>query len=155
MAETPSNGYSSYEDLCVELTTTELARLTGDPTGQIVNADKILYAIKQAKNIIDSFLYGRYTLPLPDATDPEIQKISIDLSLVQLHEMAYRTALIPQTVIQRKIAAISKLKDIQDGKLVLSFAKAATNAPPVIVTNKTVANRIFDDRTLDNFFGKG
>jgi len=144
--------YSTNDDLLIEMSNSDLARLTGDANGVTINNDRIDYARSTADNLIDSYLYGRYQLPLPTIPDPIIKQISIDLTLSILHEIAYRTALVPQTILQRKADALAKLKDIQLGNIILNNAIATLGAPPTIISNKTEDDMIFNDATLNEFF---
>lgn len=143
--------YSTNDDLLKEITTAELARLTGDRTGQNIDTDKTDYARSNADGLIDAYLYGRYNIPFEGPIDPVIKKLSIDLTISNLYEYYYKNSTIPTTIVWRRLNALKLLKDIQEGCVSLQNLSAGTNAPPPIVCNKSEDDRIFNDDVLDEF----
>jgi phage gp36-like protein len=128
--------YSDLDDLVEEMGEAELARISGDPSGQTVNEDKINYAIANADAMINAYLGGRFQIPL-NTDDPIIVKLSIDLAVSNLYEYSYSRTVIPTTIVWRRLNAIRLLKDIQTGNALLVTAVEAEINPPTILTNKS------------------
>ncbi|MBI5325026.1 MAG: DUF1320 domain-containing protein [Ignavibacteriae bacterium] len=147
--------YSTIEDLLNEYSESELAVLTGDPTGQTINEDRIDYACGNAEALIDAYLYGRFDVPFTGEINPIIKKISVDLTINNLYEIAYSRTTVPSTITWRKINAVKMLKDLQSGLVSMTGSSPGVNAPPPIISNKTENDEIFDDELLDQFFGNG
>lgn len=112
--------YISNFELVDELSHQGLALLTGDPTGIIINQPKVDAAIRMASNLIDTYCYPRYAVPL--APLPElIRDIATALTIYNLYMFAKRDDLISSTIIYRKIDAIKLLNDISQGVLKLDI----------------------------------
>ncbi len=146
--------YSTDEDLLNEFTNEELARITGDSTGQTIDSDRLSYARSNADALIDSYLYGRYNVPFQSPIDPIIKKMSLDLTVVNLYEYAYRNTILPNAVSWRKIYAMKLLKDLQSGIVSLQNVTSGVNAPPPIISNKSGGERYFDKEAMDKFWSK-
>ena len=144
--------YSSDSDLLKEFSTEELARLTGDPTGTTIDTDRTTHARTNADAMIDAYLHGRYTVPFESPVDLIINKISVDLTVVNLYDYAYRDSSVPNTVVWRRIYGLKLLKDIQKGYVSIQNASHGTNAPPPLVSNKSEQDRFFGDEVLDQFW---
>jgi phage gp36-like protein len=143
--------YSSDEDLLKEFSESELAILTGDPTGTTVNTDRTDYARDNADTMINSYLHGRFDVPFTGDINPIIKKISVDLTIALLFEIAYCKTTVPSTVTWRKINAVKMLKDMQAGLVSLTGTSPATDAPPPIISNKHNNKRYFDPNQLSLF----
>jgi phage gp36-like protein len=110
--------YISNFELVDELSHSGLALLAGDPTGTVVNQPKVDAAIRMASNLIDTYCYPRYAVPLTPM--PElIRDLATALTIYNLYMFAKRDDLISSTIIYRKIDAIKLLNDISEGKLKL------------------------------------
>ena len=143
-------GYCTSEDILLEISSADLARLTGDASGQTINYTKIDYAIGNADAVINSFLYGRYPIPFQDVIDPVIRKLSLDLTIANLYEYAYAKTIMPQTIVYRRLNALRMLKDVQAGFVSLLDANLGTQPPPLI-SNKTAEDRLFTEELLNEF----
>ena len=58
--------YSIYDDLLFEFSKSELAILTGDPTGTTVDIDRVNFARVSADTMIDTYLWGVYDVPFDE-----------------------------------------------------------------------------------------
>ena len=143
--------YSSMEELQREFGDEELARLSGDPSGANIDTERISYAIQNGDAMIDTYLYGRYNVPLSEPIDPIITKISVDLAVFHLYEYAYRNGSVPASTAWRRINAVKMLKDIQKGDLILKQSVYAV-LPPPIISNKESSDRTFSDELLKKFW---
>lgn len=140
--------YSTDADLLLEFSEEELARLTGDATGAEFSEERTAHARLNADAMIDSYLVGRYPVPFTAPIDPIIRKISIDLTIGNLYETAYRNSAFPATVLWRRLNAQRLLKEIQRGEAFLLNYTASSTAPPAILTNNR-SGRDFTDELLD------
>ncbi len=147
--------YSTNDDLLKEYSESELAILTGDPTGLTINQDRLNYARDNAEAMINAYLYGRFDVPFTGGINPIIKKISVDITIALLYEISYNRTTVPSTITWRKINAVKMLKDLQAGNVSLTGSHPAMNAPPPLISNKTGNDRIFDEELLDQFYGNG
>lgn len=143
--------YSTDNDLLKEMSESDLAKLTGDPTGAEINTERTSYARSTADTLIDAYLNGRYHTPLSEPVDPLIKKLSIDLTFVNLFEIYYQKSQISQTITFRKLNAIRLLKDIREGIVLINAIAFSDSRPPVIISNKEGKPRTFPEDLLNNF----
>ena len=108
--------YISNLELVAELTHQGLALLTGDPTGVLVDQQKVDAAILYSCNLIDVYCYNRYEIPLTPLPDL-IRDLAVSLTIYNLYVFAKRDDLISSVVIYRKLDAIRILRDIASGVL--------------------------------------
>ena len=141
-------------EILQEISEPDLARLTGDPTGYAVQFDRIEYARNNADTIIYSYLTGRYDMSVTDIVEPLLKKISIDLTICNLYEYAYCKTVIPNTIVWKRMNAISLLKDVQAGNIALAIRSNMRQQPPPIITNKQGQTVMFDDNTLNEYLGE-
>ena len=140
--------YSSDTDLLKEISEAELARLTGDTSGQTIDTDRTDYARENADALIDAYLFGRYDVPFTGDIDPIIKKVSIDLTLANLYDFAYSKATVPSTITWRKINAVKLLKDIRSGDVALVNIGIGIGTPPAILSNNNPMKRKYHKRIL-------
>jgi phage gp36-like protein len=139
--------YSDDDDLLLQISFADLARLSGDDTGSAIDEARVSEARRNSDALIDTFLSGRYKLPLESV--PEIiRTISIDLTVYFLHEYRYRDSLIPTAIIALRVNSERVLSMIQKGDLVLF---ESNNNPPEIISNKT-GYKIFQGNKTNVFF---
>jgi len=144
--------YSSENDLLKEMSESDLAKLTGDTSGQTINSDRVNNAIDNADAMINSYLCGRYSVPFAGTPDAIIKKISVDMTIGNLYESAYGRTTVPSTIVWRRLNSIKLLKDIQSGVVGLSSIGSGTGTPPAIISNKDDKSTIFSDNILDSFY---
>ena len=141
--------YISESDLLKELSSEELARLTGDPSGATINHERAGIAITRSCAVIDTMLHGKYGVPFE--SPPEIIiKIAADLAVAHLHEFYYKSSSLPPTIAWRKLNAMNLLKKIATGEIILTGYTATIDAPPAIVS-RTKQQRLFSDEVLNNY----
>ena len=143
--------YSSIDDLLAEFSSEELARLTGDPTGQQINVGRIDYARLNAETVINSYLIGRYSINVPNFMDPALTKLSIDLTVANLFDYFYGRTVVPNTIVWRRMNAMNYLRDLQAGKALLTEVYDSGEFPPAIISNKENTERTFSDEILEQF----
>lgn len=143
--------YSIYEDILLQIPESELAILTGDPTGTMVNTERVTTARINADMTIDTYLWGVYNVPFTEEPIyPLIRKLSVDLTIVYLYETAYKDSNLPNTIVWKRIYAIKMLKDLKNGKITVMDLQRINDPPPSIITNKS-DERIFSNDDLDKF----
>lgn len=146
--------YSSDSDLYKEFSESDLAKLTGDSTGNTVNSSRISYAVINADAMIDSYLFGRYSVPFSAPIDPIITKLSVDITVSNLYEYANHRTSIPNTIVWRKLNALRLLKDIQAGVVSIVTEDTSSGLDNAIVSNKTADDKYFSEAILSQFFTK-
>jgi phage gp36-like protein len=145
--------YSLPLDILQEFSESELAILTGDPTGVLIDWERYGYARQSADSTIDTYLWGVYDVPFTEnPIYPLIKKLSVDLTICILYEIAYKDSAVPNAIVWRRIYAYKMLKDIRDGFITIVDTVHTENPPPTILSNKTDKNRIFNEQVMDSFF---
>ena len=142
------------EELLDEISESDLARLTGDPTGVAVQYDRIAYARSNADTLIYSYLAGRYDISDNDIIEPLLRKISVDLTICNLYEYAYSKTVVPNTIVWRRMNAINLLKDVQAGKIALPIKSNNRQQPPPIFTNQPEQNKLFNEDIFNEYLGE-
>ncbi|NJD38445.1 MAG: DUF1320 domain-containing protein [Geobacter sp.] len=125
-----------------------------EPDYTVINRE-----ISRVDGIIDGYLRSRYTLPLSEVP-PELAGYAEDMAIARIYGcMPERT--VPEDVTRASKEATAWLRDVQKGLASLSVAElppASTGGEPgatgFFKTNKTAADRIFDDVTLNRFTGR-
>lgn len=138
--------YSTDDDILLEISEEELARLTGDSTGMTVDYDQIELARNASDELITSYISNKYTIT-ESFSNPLITKLSVDLTIAALYEQAKKNTMLPETIAARKKGALSILERIRKGEILISEARTRT-----IFSNITSA-RIFDKQTLAEYTG--
>lgn len=144
--------YSNNNDLLMELSFQELARLSGDELGKSINEERIAHARDSADALIDSYLYGRYCIPFEDNIEPIIKKLSIDLTICNLYEYMNHNSILPNTISQKKDNAFSILNKLQTANIAINQDTYLNNNLQPIIINKNVKDTIFNKNILDSFF---
>lgn len=143
--------YTTIDDLSVEFSQSELAKLTGDKTGAVINEAIIDMAAEEAAALIDANLVGAYDVPFSLNAPPLIKKISLDLTAARLFEIAYARIGVPGAIVIRKNTAEKTIEKLKKGDIVLPGRSPCGDAPPAIVSNLDNRSRIFDDAVRDAF----
>jgi phage gp36-like protein len=148
--------YCTYDDLKHAISKTTLLQLCDDDNvGDIVvdppndAYDNLVAAVVKADNEINSYLAGRYTVPVTTVPLPGvINGISIDLSICELFNRR-RDMEVPKGIVDRRKAALQLLKDIKEG--IADVAELSGSRSSAYLTNKTENDRIFTDGVLEQF----
>jgi len=140
--------YTNLNELLKEFTPEELANLTGDPSGSVIDQARVDYAIANASNLIDSFLRNRFEVPF-NPVPILINFIARELTVANLYEYYNHNGVAPPSVSRRKSYALYLLRQIQNGDLQLELADNARR--PVLIVNKDKDSRIFGNDVLDTF----
>ncbi len=142
--------YCAAEDLTERLSNDELIQLTDDADTGVANQDLVARAISAAQDVIDGYLQGRYTVPLVSVPGL-IKNITADLAAYKLFHRRNQMQVNEGRELMYK-TAISQLKQIQEGIILLNITTGETLPPkPLMKTNKTPGDRIFDKHRLNEF----
>ena len=122
-------------------------QITNDLDGDTVDNDIINEIVDKSANIIDSYIGGRYPLPL-EVIPKIIRNIAIDLTVKFLYDR--RLGEKDEIIEEAYENAIALLKDIRDGKL---FIPELETTQEKLVGGYAVKqnNRIFTDEVLESF----
>ena len=136
--------YSSYEDLIRTSSENDVIELTDDNCDGSADTDVVTEAISKADALIDSYVSGRYRVPL-SPVPTVIGDISAQLAIHFLWERRHRQNM-PQSLMEIYKNLIARLKQIHEGVIDLPAEKigggsASGNGPAYC--NKTKADRIF------------
>lgn len=120
--------YATTADLQLRITESELIRLTDEDDTGAVDTDKIVAALKAADIEIDSYLAGRYPLPL-EGEQPLLLPISVDIAIWNLYGIVDQAG-VPDVRKARYDQAIAALKRIAAGTQTLGISpqKAGSEA---------------------------
>lgn len=107
----------------------------------------LLQAINQADHTIDSYLSGRYALPL-ETTPASIADASANLALCNLYGRRHETDM-PAGIEARRKSAMKWLADVQDGRANIPEIAALRGA--TAISSRSDDDRIFSDSVLEQY----
>ena len=108
--------YATQADLETRFGTDELAQLTDRVNGAVIDAAVVARAIADAEAEIDSYLAGRYSLPL--ASVPSVlQRLCCDIARYYLHDES-----VTEAVRNRYTDSVRMLKAISTGDVKIDGA---------------------------------
>ncbi len=136
--------YTSISDLEKEFSNQDLARLSGDPSGTVVNTARLNHIISKADAVVSAYLVGRYPQQGILPITPVINFIATELAVVFLFENAFAKRIIPQTILLRRVQAYEFLKEYTDGKISLMEIESL-NKSAAYLTNNNINKRDFND----------
>jgi phage gp36-like protein len=116
--------YISINDLLIEFSSQELAKLTGDPTGNHINTNRIELAIMQAQSEVDAYLSDSYLLPLSNVPDL-IKYLTYELTVYIIYSQYYKNSEITEQVKWRRLNAQSILKLLKNNEIIINADKKA------------------------------
>lgn len=147
--------YLTHSDLTDELGIAQLVSLTDDDQSDIVNVNALDKAIQYAEGVFDSYIRGRYSLPV--ATTAMVRSICTDLAVYWLYRR--RSEDTDGVFAVKKTAfdeAIALLKSINAGKAGLDVPTISENSefpetPGQILIAENGGSRIFTNENLINY----
>jgi len=141
--------YCTLEDIKKLVQETTLIEITDDIMSGQINEDVVDETILYSQTLIDGYLLGRYTLPLPVV--PEIIKVmATDLSIYRLYSRRFHTDM-PDSINDKYKNSIKLLEQIQKG--IISLGIETRGYPPNLGeyrVNTTLKDRIFTRELLDS-----
>lgn len=137
--------YATQQDLVDRFGQQELAQLTDPLAGTVIDAVQVGRALADADAEIDTYLAGRYALPL--ATTPTVLvRLAADIARYRLWD---RNA--PELVRERYAAAIKLLTQISSGAATLGTAEQPPAAPGGVAVAVVAPARQFSRELLSRF----
>lgn len=127
----------------------ELARHSDNLSRGTIDENRVNFAIQNAYELIKSFLYNRYSVPISLPIPAIINFISRELAISNLYEYSNHKGIIPPSIARRRNYALFLLKQIQSGEIRLNLPEV--NQRGQIHSNKDKTMRLFDDSLLDKF----
>jgi len=121
----------------------ELAALTAE-SGDTPDSLVVAEAITQADAEIDAYLGTRYALPLAPVP-PQVKGLSVDMTVYHLYS---RRSVAPSVRRQRYEAAVSFLKQVAAGNVVLEGASGLLPESERVESEFTGPTRVFSRSTL-------
>ncbi len=146
--------YCTESDIQKQLSPEQLIELTDDDGNDLPDSGVIEQAIADADAEIDSYLAGRYTVPV-SPVPAVIRKLSVDIAIWNLYS---RRTVTDENRKERYKAAIDLLKLVSEGKAALGADEPAAGDQQ-IKAGRTVGDRTFtigkpsagSTGTLDNY----
>jgi phage gp36-like protein len=146
--------YCNESDIQKQLSPEQLIELTDDDGNDLPDSGIIEQAIADADAEIDSYLAGRYSVPV-SPVPAVIRKVSVDIAIWNLYS---RRTVVDENRKERYKAAIDLLKLVGDGKAALGADEPAAGEQQ-IAAGRTLDDRIFTvgkpsagtTGTLDNY----
>ena len=144
--------YITIDDLRARVSEQSLIELTDEAGMGVVDEGKVNRAIEDAEEVINSYLRGRYFLPISPV--PKLLKtLAVDIALYLLYARTERFDLaeLPGGVTAQYKNAIKILENIQKGLVTLGTEQGVTSEPGEYRTSKTADDRIFTKDVMEDF----
>lgn len=142
--------YCSLADLQLAIPAQTLIWLSDDnPEATGINPLVIEEAVRQAEELVDAHLRGRYILPL-DPVPTVVKDMTVNLARHWLYARRPEGSELPDAVTRTYKAAISMLESMRDGKLTIGAPSGVAQAEPGEVKVRT-ATRVFDNELLGRY----
>lgn len=142
--------YCTIEDIKQAIPEDNIIQLTDDTGTGVIDQAKVEDAIQYADQLIDSYLRGRYTVPL-NPVPALIRRLSVEMAGFNLYSRRFELAM-PEAMLQRRKEIIRLLEQIQKGMITLG-TEPPEKGPGFghYHTNKTAEDRIFNKTVLNGF----
>lgn len=120
--------YCSLDDLKLAIPAATLVSLSDDdPMATTINLPVVEEAVKQAEELVDAHLRGRYNLPL-ETVPTVVKDMTVNLARHWLYARRPEGPELPEAVTRTWKAALDLLGNIRDGKLTIGIPDGG-NAP--------------------------
>ncbi len=144
--------YCILSDILPTVSEAEIARLTDDENGRVINESVVNEAISKGDELINGYLRSRINV-LPLSSPPQLVKnISVDLAVYYLYQRRYRTNM-PESIENQYKTTIKTLEQIQKGLINLGIEPISEEGGQIGIyrTNKTSSSRLFNKNLLNRF----
>lgn len=144
--------YSTKEDLIAASSERDIIQLSDDARAKVIDEGVVTEAISKADALIDSYIGGRYRVPL-SSVPLVIGDISAQLAIYFLWERRQRQNM-PASLMEIYKNLVARLKQIHEGTIDLPIAEigggaAQGNGPTKC--NKSRKDRLFPWSTLNKW----
>lgn len=116
-----------------------IQQLTDDNNADSIDTEKLDFGLRQATDVIDGYLRGRYPVPLTGLIPTLIQDLCTKLAVYFLIQRSLIITM-PDPVKDQYDNSIAILKEMQKGRV---NAFEAKDEPVFFITNKTPADAVF------------
>lgn len=137
--------YATQQNMIDRFGQQELVELTDEAGTGEIGAAKMAVALKDADTEINSYIAGRYPLPLTQTSD-ELERLACDIARYKLYDNRAT-----ELVKSRYDAAISKLKDISAGRASLGIDQASQQVEESGGVKYSAPERVFNADSLSGF----
>lgn len=142
--------YCSLPDLELAIPAQTLIWLSSDDeSAAAMNAAVVEEAVRQAEELVDAHLRGRYTLPL-DPVPTVIKDVTVNLARHWLYGRRPEGCELPDAVTRTYKSALQMLEAIRDGKLTIGAPTGEAQPEPGEMKVRTRRRR-FDDDLLGRY----
>lgn len=148
--------YCALPDLQAAIPERTLIELTNDtttdygaPSPTTVDAEIIESAVRQAEEIVDAHLRGRYNLPL-SPVPTVIKDVAVNLARHWLYARRPEGSGLPEAVTRTFKASLHMLEQIRDNKLTIGDPSGAATPEPGEMKVRA-RRRVFDSDLLERF----
>jgi len=144
--------YCTIDDLKKLIPEAKLIRLTDDEGVGAVDTDRAQEAIDSAAEEMDTYMGGKFALPISGTAPPILGKINTDIAIYNLYSRVKET--VPDTRAERYKNAVGLLKEIAKGNISIGLQPIpdAPDAGDYAGGNRVSARtKIFDAETMDKY----
>ncbi|MDF0606633.1 DUF1320 domain-containing protein [Neisseriaceae bacterium TC5R-5] len=142
--------YCSLADLQLAIPSHTLISLSNDdPEADAMNPAVVAEGVRQAEELVDAYLRGRYNLPL-DPVPSVIKDMTVNLARHWLYARRPEGADLPDAVTRTYKSALQMLEAIRDAKLTIGLPSGETAPEPGEVKTRA-SRRQFDRDLLDRY----
>lgn len=136
--------YSTLNDLIAASSAKDILELTDDARIGEINEGFVSEAVSKADALIDSYVSGRYRVPIAAPVPLIIGDISAQLAIYYLYERRFRADM-PESIMKIYQNLIAQLKAVHDGMMDIpaeTLGNGIMGSGPSRC-NKTAADRLF------------
>lgn len=142
--------YCTKADILNQISETELAQLTDDAAGAVVDDDIVDAAIADADSEIDGYCGEKYTVPFADVPGI-VQKMSVGIAIYNLFARRETSmAGMPESRTNRYDKAIRLLLLISQGKVSLGEVPAPAGNPDEVAAS-SMNDRLFTRTSMEGW----
>lgn len=145
--------YCTLTNLVDALSRDKLADLTDDESLGNVFQGRVDQAIESADTLIDSYLRGKFDLPLVSPSADllkRLRQLSMDFTFWYLYQRR-RALEMPEDIQKQYDRNTAYLRDVAAGKVLLDIPAAVPNTGSIFKTNKNSSSREFNSSRLGTF----
>jgi len=133
--------YCTVVDVKNFIPQTVVLQLSDDNDSDSIDEEKVNFAIQQADDLIDSYLRGRYTVPITGTVPSMIRDLSVRATVYFLFKRSLYSTM-PDAIENDFKYIIRTLEGMQKGQI-----NAFTSEPGFFDTNKVTGDRVFTNAT--------
>ena len=144
--------YCTIDDLKKLLPEAVLIRLTDDESAGVVNEARAQEAIDSAGEEIDTYMGGKFALPITGTVPPILGKLNTDIAIYNLYSRLKET--VPETRSERHKNAVHLLEKIMEGKISIGLQPLPDSPDSGNYSGAgqmSARTKIFDETTMGKY----